>query len=92
LTSFVGTIIGGYLIGFSTNTLMEALNTYFGVSLGYAPLLPFALIVVVLLFKPTGLAPNSQTGIEFMRKILRRKGSDSKKQFERAPNQEEKKP
>lgn len=70
LTSFVGTIIGGYLVGFSTNTIIEALNYYFGVPFGYSPLLPFAMIVVVLLVKPTGLAPNSQTGIAFLRKIL----------------------
>lgn len=70
LTSFVGTIIGGFVVGFSTNTLMEALNYYFGVSLGFSPLLPFAMIILILLFKPTGLAPNSQTGISFIKKIL----------------------
>lgn len=70
LTSFIGTIIGGYLVGFSTNTIIQALSTYFGVPLGYAPLLPFAMIVVVLLVKPTGLAPNSQSGIAFFRKLL----------------------
>jgi neutral amino acid transport system permease protein len=74
LTSFVGTIIGGYLVGFSTNTIIEALNFYFGVPLGYSPLLPFAMIVVVLLIKPTGLAPNSQTGIEFLKKVFGRRG------------------
>ncbi len=73
LTSFVGTIIGGYLVGFSTNTIIEALNYYFGVPFGYQPLLPFAMIVIVLLVKPTGLAPNSQTGIAFFRKILGKK-------------------
>ena len=72
LTSFVGTIIGGLLVGFSTNTIIEALFYYFGVPLGYAPLLPFAMIVVILLVKPTGLAPNSQTGIEFFRGLLRK--------------------
>jgi branched-subunit amino acid ABC-type transport system permease component len=71
LTSFVGTIIGGFLVGFSTNTVIQALNYYFGVSFGYTPLLPFAMIIVVLLFKPTGLAPNSQTGLAFLRKLLK---------------------
>jgi branched-subunit amino acid ABC-type transport system permease component len=71
LTSFVGTIIGGFLVGFSTNTLIQALNYYFGVSFGYTPLLPFAMIIVVLMVKPTGLAPNSQTGITYLRRLLR---------------------
>ncbi len=70
LTSFVGTIIGGYLVGFSTNTIIQVLNYYFGVSFGYAPLLPFAMIIIVLMFKPTGLAPNAQTGITFFRRML----------------------
>jgi neutral amino acid transport system permease protein len=70
LTSFVGTIIGGYLVGFSTNTIMQALNYYLGIPFGYSPLLPFAMIVVILLFKPTGLAPSSQTGISFLRRLL----------------------
>jgi branched-subunit amino acid ABC-type transport system permease component len=73
LTSFVGTIIGGFIVGFSTNTVIEALNYYFGVSFGYAPLLPFAMIVIILLLKPTGLAPNSQTGLEFFRGLLAKK-------------------
>jgi neutral amino acid transport system permease protein len=70
LTSFVGTIIGGYLVGFSTNTIIEALNYYFNVPLGYAPLLPFAMIVVVLLVKPTGLSPNSQTAIASLKRFI----------------------
>ena len=78
LTSFVGTIIGGYLVGFSVNTLIIALNYYFGVPLGYAPLLPFAMIVVVLLVKPTGLAPNSERGIALMRRAIGRGGSRTK--------------
>jgi neutral amino acid transport system permease protein len=76
LTSFVGTIIGGLIVGFSTNTLIEALNYYFGVSFGYAPLLPFAMIVIILLLKPTGLAPNSHTGLGFFRKLLSRNGAE----------------
>ncbi len=70
LTSFVGTIIGGYVVGFASNTIIEALYHYAGVPLGYAPLLPFAMIVVILIIKPTGLAPNSQTAIEFFRKAI----------------------
>lgn len=78
LTSFVGTIIGGYIVGFSTNMIIEALNYYFGVPLGYAPLLPFAMIVVVLMVKPTGLAPSSQTGMSLMRRFMRKNISQEK--------------
>jgi len=72
LTSFVGTIIGGYIIGFSTNTIIEALNYYFGVPIGYAPLIPFVAIVVILMFRPTGLAPNAQTGAMLLKKLTRK--------------------
>ncbi len=72
LTSFTGTIIGGYIVGFSQNTLMDFLHYYFNVSFGYQPLLPFALIVIILLLKPTGLAPSSQTGLSIIRRLARR--------------------
>ncbi len=85
LTSFTGTIIGGYIVGFSQNTLMDFLHFYFGVSFGYQPLLPFALIVIILLFKPTGLAPSSQTGLSLIRKLARRNSSTPK---EPAPSTE----
>lgn len=71
LTSFTGTIIGGYVVGFSQNTLMDFLHYYFNVSFGYQPLLPFALIIIILLLKPTGLAP-TQTGLMRIRKLVRR--------------------
>jgi neutral amino acid transport system permease protein len=77
LTSFVGTIIGGYIVGFSTNTIIEALNYYFNVPFGYAPLLPFAMIVIVLMVKPTGLAPNSQTVLGWFRKAFAKRGQDA---------------
>ncbi len=70
LTSFTGTIIGGYVVGFAQNTLMSFLHYYFNVSFGYQPLLPFALIIIILLVKPTGLAPNAQSGIALFRKLL----------------------
>jgi neutral amino acid transport system permease protein len=85
LTSFVGTIIGGFLVGFSTNTVIEALNYYFGVSFGYAPLLPFAMIVIILLLKPTGLAPNAQTGLGFFRGLLA-KNKRPPKEVDKAPD------
>ena len=37
LTSFVGTIIGGYLVGFSTNTIIQALNQYVWRTAGIRP-------------------------------------------------------
>jgi len=80
LTSFVGTIIGGFLVGFSTNTVIEALNYYLGVSFGYAPLLPFAMIVIILLVKPTGLAPNSQTGLQFLRSLTSGRKKDGSRE------------
>lgn len=70
LTSMSGTVIGGYVVGFSENTLMDILHNYFGVSFLYKPLLPFALVIVVLLFKPTGLTPNALSGIGHIRKWL----------------------
>jgi branched-subunit amino acid ABC-type transport system permease component len=71
LTSFTGTIIGGYLVGFSQVTLMDLLNHTFGVSYGYQPLLPFALIIVILLLKPTGITP-SRTSLSHFRDLVRR--------------------
>jgi neutral amino acid transport system permease protein len=71
LTSFTGTILGGYIVGFSQVTLMDFLNHTFGVSYGYQPLLPFALIIVILLLKPTGLAP-SRTTLSQLRNLVRR--------------------
>lgn len=72
LTSFTGTIIGGFIVGFAQNTLMDFLHYYFNVSFGYQPLLPFALIIVILLLKPTGLAP-SRSGFSEIRKLIGRK-------------------
>jgi branched-subunit amino acid ABC-type transport system permease component len=69
LTSFTGTIIGGYLVGFSQNTLMDFLHYTFNVSFGYQPLLPFALIIIILLLKPTGLAPGQNMGL-WLRRTL----------------------
>jgi branched-chain amino acid transport system permease protein len=77
LTSFTGTIIGGYIVGFSQNTLMDFLHYYFNVSFGYQPLLPFALIIIVLLVKPTGLAPTSLMGLTWIRKLARTKRTSS---------------
>ncbi len=55
-TSFWGTVIGGYIIGFAENLGIATLNTWFGVSTAYAPLISFAIIVAVFLIKPSGFA------------------------------------
>ncbi|TLY15832.1 MAG: branched-chain amino acid ABC transporter permease [Thaumarchaeota archaeon] len=72
LTSMSGTVIGGYIVGFAENTLMAALNNFFGVPFTFEPLLPFAMILVVLMFRPTGLTPNMMSGIAYARRWLNR--------------------
>jgi len=73
LTSIPGTILGGYIVALARFTLMDFLHYSFGLSYGYQPLLPFALIIIILLFKPTGLVPNSETWLSHLRSLLRRK-------------------
>jgi len=67
LTSMSGTIIGGYLVGFAESTVAQALYIYFGVPLTYAPLLPFAIMILVLLIRPTGISPNFQKFRDYFR-------------------------
>ncbi|MDA4130220.1 MAG: branched-chain amino acid ABC transporter permease [Thaumarchaeota archaeon] len=68
LTSMSGTIIGGYLVGFAENTVAQALYIYFGVPLTYEPLLPFGIMILVLLVRPSGISPNFQKMIDYFRK------------------------
>jgi len=68
LTSMSGTIIGGYLVGFAENTVAQALYIYFGVPLTYDPLLPFAIMIIVLLFRPSGFSPNFQKLVDYFRR------------------------
>lgn len=70
LTSITGTVIGAYVVAFSENTLMAFLNAYFAVPFSYSPIMPFILIVIILLFKPTGLAPNSTSLLDARNKII----------------------
>lgn len=72
LTSMGGTVLGGYIVGLSENLVMDVLHNFFDVSLTYKPMLPFALIIVVLLFKPTGLTPNTMSGFDYIMKFIRR--------------------
>ncbi len=56
LSSFVGTILGAYIVGFSENTVMQILNHYIGLDFSFKPAIPFIIIVLVLLFRPKGFA------------------------------------
>ena len=54
MSSFTGTILGAYVVGFSENTVMQALNSYLGLDFSFKPAIPFIIIVLVLLFRPQG--------------------------------------
>jgi branched-subunit amino acid ABC-type transport system permease component len=68
LTSMTGTVLGGYVVGFAENTIAQALYIYFGVPLTYTPVIPFALMIAVLMFRPSGITPNFQRLIDYFRK------------------------
>ncbi len=55
MTSFVGTILGAYVVGLSENFVMQLLNHYFGLDFSFKPAIPFIIIILVLLFRPQGL-------------------------------------
>lgn len=70
LTSFSGTVVGGYILGFSENLLLSFLNQWFNISLSYKPMFSFIIVVIVLITNPRGIA-----GINFRKyflKILKR--------------------
>jgi branched-subunit amino acid ABC-type transport system permease component len=54
LSSFSGTILGAYVVAFSENTLMQALNHYTGLDFSFKPAIPFIIIMLVLLLRPGG--------------------------------------
>ncbi|MEM2057124.1 MAG: branched-chain amino acid ABC transporter permease [Thermoproteota archaeon] len=56
MTSFFGTIAGGYLIAFAENLLMDTLNIVLGIDIAFKPLISFLTIVLILLIRPTGFA------------------------------------
>ena len=78
LTSFYGTLVGSYIISFSENLLMGYLNSVFGISLAYQPIIPFVVIIAVLLIRPAGLqnftssSSTSRSVISHLRTTLRR--------------------
>jgi branched-subunit amino acid ABC-type transport system permease component len=55
MTSFPGTILGAYVVGFSENMVMQFLNYYTGLDFSFKPAVPFVIIILVLLFRPQGL-------------------------------------
>jgi branched-subunit amino acid ABC-type transport system permease component len=56
MTSFVGTILGAYLVAFSENTVMLALNSWFGIDFSFKPAIPFVIIIIVLMVRPAGFS------------------------------------
>jgi len=54
--SFWGTIVGGITIGLAENVGISIMNEYFKVSTAYRPLISFVVIVLVFLFRPSGVA------------------------------------
>ncbi len=54
LSSFVGTILGAYVVSLSENTLMQVLNHYFGLDFSFKPAIPFIIILIVLFLRPQG--------------------------------------
>ena len=55
MTSFSGTILGAYVVGLSENLVMQLLNHWTGLDFRFKPAISFAIIVLVLLFRPQGL-------------------------------------
>ncbi len=66
MSSFVGTILGAYVVAFSENTVMQALNQYLGLDFSFKPAIPFIIIVLVLMIRPQGL-----TGFSRSRQLTR---------------------
>jgi branched-chain amino acid transport system permease protein len=66
MSSFVGTILGAYVVAFSENTVMQALNQYLGLDFSFKPAIPFIIIILVLMFRPQGLTGlfNRSRGLE----------------------------
>jgi branched-subunit amino acid ABC-type transport system permease component len=71
-SSFSGTIIGGYVIGFTENLGMDALNTYVGLDPAFKPALTFAIMVAFLLFRPSGITLESAAFRKFLTSVGKR--------------------
>ncbi len=55
MSSFVGTILGAYVVAFSENTVMQVLNQYLGLDFSFKPAIPFIIIILMLMARPQGL-------------------------------------
>ncbi|RLG50513.1 MAG: branched-chain amino acid ABC transporter permease [Thermoproteota archaeon] len=71
--SFYGTVLGGYVVGFSESLGITFLSRYLGVNVAYKPMIALLIIVVVFLWKPTGLAEVTPRGLlESLKKAVGR--------------------
>ena len=60
MTSFVGTIVGAFVVSFSENVLMQLLNSQFGLEFSLKPAIPFVIIILVLADPPAGSGPEPE--------------------------------
>jgi branched-subunit amino acid ABC-type transport system permease component len=71
LSSFSGTIVGGYIIGLSENLVMDMLNRYLGLDMVYKPTIMFGIMIAFLMFKPRGLVLEYTNIRENVQRILK---------------------
>lgn len=55
LTSFSGTIVGAYIVGLAENLGIFLANFWFGTPVDYRGIITFAIVIVMLLLRPTGI-------------------------------------
>lgn len=55
LVSFSGTFVGAYIVGFAENLGIFLTNYFFGTPLEYRGIITFAIVVVMLLWRPAGV-------------------------------------
>ncbi len=72
-TSFYGTILGGYIVGFGENVGIAVMNSWFGIDIAFKPMIALSIIVAVFLLRPTGFAGITLSSVrEGMRRLVRR--------------------
>ncbi|MFZ1771614.1 MAG: branched-chain amino acid ABC transporter permease [Caldilinea sp.] len=64
MRSFVGTILGAYIVAFGENTVMLLLNQTFGLDFSFKPAIPFVIIILVLLIRPQGFGGLGRSATE----------------------------
>lgn len=55
LTSFSGTFLGAYIVGFAENLGIFLANFFFGTPLDYRGIITFVIVVLMLLWRPAGI-------------------------------------